>query len=193
MEFAIFICNFATVFINANSLIMEDNISIRLKHFLDSKGIPSTQFADLCGIPRPSFSQLLTGRNQKVSDAIINKIHKASPDLSIMWLMFGEGNMLVSQNVAVEAPVLDDAADSASNAEDFSMGVKNANENANLSALTKPESTINPTMIQQFEDNKKILELQLQIDKFLKNPRRVTQITVYYDDSTFETFVPSRQ
>lgn len=172
---------------------MEDNISIRLKHFLDSKGIPSTQFADLCGIPRPSFSQLLTGRNQKVSDAIINKIHKASPDLSIMWLMFGEGNMLVSQNVAVEAPVLDDAADSASNAEDFSMGVKNANENANLSALTKPESTINPTMIQQFEDNKKILELQLQIDKFLKNPRRVTQITVYYDDSTFETFVPSRQ
>ncbi len=110
-----------------------------------------------------------------------------------MWLMFGEGNMLVSQNVAVEAPVLDDAADSASNAEDFSMGVKNANENANLSALTKPESTINPTMIQQFEDNKKILELQLQIDKFLKNPRRVTQITVYYDDSTFETFVPSRQ
>lgn len=193
MEFAIFICNFATVFINANSPIMEDNIAVRLKLFLDSKGIPSTQGADLCGIPRPSFSQLLSGRNQKVSDAIIGKLHAAFPDLSIMWLMFGEGSMLHSENDDIHSSSDDEIENSSSTKEDFSRVGKNASENANLNALTMADSAINPTMIQQFEDNKKILELQLQIDKLVKNPRRVTQITVYYDDSTFETFIPSRQ
>ena len=36
----------------------------------------------------------------------------------------------------------------------------------------------------------KIKELQSQIETLRKNPRKVSHITVYYDDSTFETFFP---
>ena len=68
----------------------------RLKHYLDSRQISITQFADECGIPRPTGSQLLAGRNKKVSDEIISKIHSAYPDLNIVWLMFGEGNMVTN-------------------------------------------------------------------------------------------------
>ncbi len=63
----------------------------RLKFFLDQQGLTSSQFADACRIPRPTLSQLLTGRNKKVSDEIFAKIHDAYPQLSILWLMFGEG------------------------------------------------------------------------------------------------------
>ncbi|MCC8175910.1 MAG: helix-turn-helix domain-containing protein [Bacteroidales bacterium] len=63
----------------------------RLKFFLDQQGLTSSQFADACRIPRPTLSQLLTGRNKKVSDEIFAKIHEAYPQLSILWLMFGEG------------------------------------------------------------------------------------------------------
>ena len=66
----------------------------RLKFFLRSEDIAITQFADNCGIPRPSLSQLLNGRNKKVSDDFIRKIHSAYPSLSVLWLMFGEGDMI---------------------------------------------------------------------------------------------------
>lgn len=69
------------------------DIVSRLKIFIDSLQIGSTQFADQCGIPRPTISQILNGRNKKISDEIISKIHAAYPQLSILWLMFGEGIM----------------------------------------------------------------------------------------------------
>ena len=70
-----------------------DNVAIRLKGFIDSEGLSHSQFADKCGIPKPSLSQLLSGRNKKVSDVIIGQIHRAFPDLSVLWLLFGEGGM----------------------------------------------------------------------------------------------------
>lgn len=70
----------------------------RLKIFLEQNNIGVTQFADECKIPRPTASQLLAGRNKKVSDEIIGKIHSSYPSLSIVWLMFGEGDMSVGGN-----------------------------------------------------------------------------------------------
>lgn len=69
------------------------DIVSRLKLFLEQNGIANSQFADTCKIPRPTLSQLLNGRNKKVSNEIIAKIHAAYPRLSIMWLMFGDGEM----------------------------------------------------------------------------------------------------
>ncbi len=173
---------------------MEENFATRLKLFMDSIHVQSSQFADMCEIPRPSFSQLLSGRNQKVSDTLIKKIHSAYPDLSVMWLMFGEGPMLT----------IKDKKDSDDTNSDISEGseikkttVSTTNdqesaENSNLRALNQTQFTSQDKIYQQLEENKKILELQLQIEKMQKNPRRVSQITVYYDDSTFETFVPSK-
>ena len=168
---------------------------------MDSIHCPSTQFADMCEIPRPSFSQLLSGRNQKISDTLIRKIHQAYPDLSVMWLMFGEGPMLSGQNKPAEKAstgsenhsknfgTSDNAGEHPS--ENSDEGSKRSVER-NVSDLTSPQNAPNSNIYQQLEENKKILELQLQIEKMKKNPRRVAQITVYYDDSTFETFIPSK-
>ena len=70
----------------------------RLKLYMDKNGIAISQFADTCGIPRPTMSQLLSGRNKKVSDELISKIHNAYPALSVLWLMFGEGEMEADSN-----------------------------------------------------------------------------------------------
>lgn len=70
----------------------------RLKLYLNHRGISVTQFADECDIPRPTASQLLAGRNKKVSDEMIGKIHYTYPGLSISWLMFGEGEMLTNSD-----------------------------------------------------------------------------------------------
>lgn len=76
----------------------------RLKFYMDSKGIAISQFADSCGIPRPTMSQILNGRNKKVSDELIAKIHSSYPDLSVLWLMFGEGPMLSNANIEISEP-----------------------------------------------------------------------------------------
>lgn len=73
----------------------------RLKYFMESSRITISQFADTCGIPRPTMSQLMNGRNKRISDEIINKIHNGFPDLSILWLMFGEGQMETRRNIEI--------------------------------------------------------------------------------------------
>lgn len=70
------------------------DIVARLKEFINYSKIPVTQFADNARIPRPSLSQLLNGRNRKVSDEVITKIHSAYPQLNMMWFIFGEGEMI---------------------------------------------------------------------------------------------------
>lgn len=66
------------------------DIAARLRMFMATKGIASSQFADSADIPRPTLSQLLNGRNKKISNELIAKIHEAYPSLSVLWLMFGE-------------------------------------------------------------------------------------------------------
>lgn len=79
-------------------------IASRLKEYIDSMGIQTSQFADACGIPRPSLSQLLNGRNKKVSDKVIRQIHEAFPSLSVLWLLLGEGPMLNGENIQFSEP-----------------------------------------------------------------------------------------
>lgn len=76
----------------------------RLRHYMETSQLTISQFADRCGIPRPTMSQLMNGRNKRISDEIINKIHSAYPDLSVLWLMFGEGDMLTGENIKTSEP-----------------------------------------------------------------------------------------
>lgn len=181
----------------------DSNVAERLKTFIESKGLTYSQFADMCGIPRPSLSQLLTGRNKKISDILVGQIHNMFPELSIVWLLFGEGLMEVKNNNVdpqEESPKhnyfadslfsLDDNEDSESKKIIFSS---NGKDNLEISqgngVKKKPETSQNIDLLIQNLQNK-IKDLQSQIEILKKNPRKVAHITIYYDDSTFETFFP---
>lgn len=183
---------------------MEENIVTRLKLFIDTNGLTSSQFADMCGIARPTVSQILSGRNQKISDKLITQIHQAFPDLSIVWLMFGEGPVKNSGS-DVRLGQITYAIDPGQSADDIvqvdTPEIKSENSvYADNSTTRLPDSTLRglniaennpkPTKNQLFESDMRILDLQRQIDQMKQNPRKVIQITIYYDDSTFETFVP---
>lgn len=179
---------------------MEENFATRLKLFMDTIGVASSQFADSCEIPRPSFSQLLSGRNQKVSDVLIKKIHSVYPELSIIWLMFGEGSMLSGTtkrsndgNDANDAHHNDNPEKNTDDNGNNPTSGKQDCEYPNLGTLTTTQISHQSALQQRLEESNRIMELQMQIENLQKNPRKVTQITVYYDDSTFETFVPAKQ
>lgn len=169
---------------------MEESVAIRLKVFMDEMGLSNSQFADQCGIPRPSLSQLLTGRNKKISDVLVGQIHTAFPRLSVLWLLFGEGQML--------SPVGADDNDSDKEPNLFTQAFTNATKDTenskypNLRGLNDAPDTTKSAGNNANTIDFKTVELQHEIEKMRKNPRKVVQITVYYDDSTFETFYPGK-
>lgn len=235
-----------------------ETFASRLKHFIETQGMSSTQFADTCGIPRPSLSQILSGRNKKVSDILIGAIHSVFPNLNVVWLMFGEGTMFVRDNISdeplhknesdtnpltfnmdlpapnngrisdtepqpqnplptqhIEFDIMPDneggnafayisqetdsslAAGKTEGGDKMRLqnsvkpdGLSNVSTKSKENGLTTPQNRPSSRMNTEISADFKIADLQSQIDEMRKNLRRVTHITVYYDDSTFETFVP---
>ena len=76
----------------------------RIKAFMAHSGLSSSQLADTCEIPRPTMSQILNGRSKKISNDLIARLHANYPQLSVMWLMFGEGDMLDNSNIRISEP-----------------------------------------------------------------------------------------
>jgi len=182
---------------------MEENVAVRLKLFMDKIGMSNSEFADQCGIPRPTLSQLLSGRNKKVSDILVGQIHRRFPVLSIVWLLFGEGDMFLNSSRddvpdAENDHLLSDTSTFSDNLFDFSsqdwklspVG-QNRRENTEDNGLTYARDSASTRMnTREVEDLEKSA-LRHEIEKMKENPRKVVQITVYYDDSTFETFYPN--
>lgn len=181
---------------------MDTSLVDRLKEFIGSTSYNNSQFADRCSIPRPSLSQILTGRNKKVSNQILDQIHAAFPELSMMWLLFGEGDMLVSdpdkagRQIFLEDDIPEPYENARQNPEIQSSGSGNDNFSKE-NGLTSADFVGKSVDSQLAMSNLQIQELQSQIAKLnqklevaKQNPRKVIQITIYYDDSTFESFTP---
>lgn len=202
--------NFVAENLNSQIEMDLDNVAARLKKYIEFKNLTSSQFADLCGIPRPSLSQLLTGRNKKINDVTLSQIHSGCPDLSISWLLFGEGDMIPNGGSAKPTePTAKEASETesslfASYNSKSSVGSacqspeiptkdrEKAKEPKEIGLKSSPNShkTAVAQEIEHIQENAALLK---QIEKMRANPRKVTQITIYYDDSTFETFYPGRK
>lgn len=65
----------------------------RIALVLRAKNITPSQFAEELGVQRSGISHILNGRN-KPSLEFIQKLIKQYPDISMNWLMFGEGPMM---------------------------------------------------------------------------------------------------
>lgn len=188
----------------------------RLKQYLNSRGISITQFADECDIPRPSASQLLAGRNKKVSDEIIGKIHYTYPELSVSWLMFGEGDMVSGANIATSEPqntpqtsIIPEQQDdlqthtpaesglfSVNDSDSEKSGVTSSEEfyfgTDSFAFATNAEPSTSDTSAPQAEPEPK-QQATAAARPITVTPGKgkcVTGIVVYYSDSTYESFVP---
>ena len=180
------------------------DIVSRLKRYMEYLQIRSSEFADTTGIPRPTLSQLLNGRNKKISNDIISKIHDAFPNLNVMWLMFGDGEMETNSNFKISEAEIDrkheNSQDQIDDNELFS----------NLNLFTEEFRDLQSEKINQqkdmpersFEAPKSInpaptpsqpsffsaaQSVALQPDK----TKRVQSIMVFYSDNSFEIFKPA--
>ena len=198
----------------------DQNIAVRLKFLIDDLGISNSQFADECNISRPTLSQLVTGRNKKVSDVIISQIHTAYPNLSILWLLFGEGDMWSTSSnqenginskqpdeLEVGLPLLgiangeigtlDNSKSELSGENPFNISeIRTSTDGRREYSKEMPlNSSGNAIQSPQNKDVNSIIknaEFLSDLAKMKEKSRKVIQITIYYDDSTFESFYPGK-
>lgn len=172
------------------------DIVSRIKTFMNLSQITSSQFADTCNIPRPTISQILNGRNKKISDEIISKIHSSYPTLSMLWLMFGEGDMLINRNIEIsgeqnqlnQSESVQQSTDNnlftSSLDIDFNC-TENISEKLDIDFLDK-KTQAQPS-ISKNSNNTKQLSLSPDSSKTIVN------IMVFYSDNSFESFTPANR
>ena len=64
----------------------------RIKNWMESEGLKSSEFADNIGVNRATISHILSGRNKPSIDFFEKLLH-AYPSLSSNWLITGIGYM----------------------------------------------------------------------------------------------------
>ena len=71
---------------------------IRIKKWIENKGLKSSSFADKIGVNRATISHVLSGRNKPSID-FLDKMIRAFPDLNSNWIVSGDGLMYKSDGV----------------------------------------------------------------------------------------------
>lgn len=165
----------------------------RLTTFMETYGIGSTQFADACGIPRPTLSQILSGRNKKISDAVIAKIHSAYPSLSVLWLLFGEGPMESGPAARVQSSVQEPTPQVPAQPAPRNSFSVDQNENSDdMGGLFSGD-----TLFFGDEDSEK--ESTKTVNTGAEEPvltipadgsKSIVNIMVFYSDNSYQSFVP---
>ncbi len=175
------------------------DIVTRLKSFMTALNIANSQFADTCHIPRPTISQILNGRNKKISDELIGKIHDAYPQLSVMWLMFGEGDMLINSNIQISEPKIGDNV-SFDNAQSVADETIMGRFDFDSPVIEKqPDNLSMKNVVQKAEYRE---SAQVSVNKRVETPspmsisanpsKQVIEIRVFYNDNSYEIFVPQK-
>lgn len=142
----------------------------RIRQLMESNHMTQKVFAQYTGISEASLSGVFNGRT-KPSLSMVESIHERMPNVSVDWLMFGSGEMYTSQteSAPADAPTL------------FGADGQPADDTSEITTQPATEPVVSSGNVQQ----------QKTVVKFIDKPqRRITEIRIFYDDQTWETFVP---
>lgn len=144
----------------------------RIRLVMESQHMTQGTFANFIGMSPASLSSIFNGRTKPTLN-IIEAIKSKIPSISIDWLMFGTGTMFQDgtspSSMQQVEPVLDFGSTPSA-----------------PSAPTSPvhsEQSVASTL--KNTDN--------MIVKYVDKPqRKITEIRIFYDDQTWETFIPKK-
>ena len=138
-------------------------------------------FADFLQQSPATLSSIFNGRTRPTLN-IVDAIKMKIPNISIEWLLYGTGDMYISHPNNQEAPVSVESGGTVEPMLNFDSPV------SPRPAMSVPSSVSQQNMRgthQEYaHEEVRIIE---------KEPRKVTEIRVYYDDQTYETFVPAKK
>lgn len=162
----------------------------RIRQIMESQHMTQQVFADYIGVGAATLSSIFNGRTRPTLN-IVEAIKKKIPNISTDWLMFGSGDMFLP---APGDPVGVDKGDTGSPDDMFSVS---SSSSQMLLFDDSPSPTPQNVVTQHLQTNS-VRNTHPEINraevKFIDKPqRRVKEIRVFYDDQTWETFVPEKK
>lgn len=150
----------------------------RIRRIMEEQHMNQQVFANLIETSPATLSSIFTGRTKPTIN-IVEAIKKKLPSINTEWLLMGIGSMYIDDHSTPSAT--GDAAQQ-STQQPYEPVL-----NFDMPVAEHPNSSYSQGM-RNTPTEKPVQEMKI-IDK---EPRRVTEIRVYYDDQTYETFVPMK-
>ena len=160
------------------------DIKDRLRIIMEDKHMTQQVFADFLQQSPATLSSIFNGRTRPTLN-IIDSIKTKIPDISIEWLLYGTGDMYISHPDASDPGLLEGQNSAQESMINFDSPAPTVSQMPQNSVSTTPYSqSVKSTHPEIVREEIKIVD---------KMPRKVTEIRVYYDDQTYETFVPAKK
>lgn len=164
------------------------NMKDRIRQLMELKQMTQQSFAEYIEMSPASLSSIFNGRTKPTLN-IVEAIKKKFPDINIEWLMFGTGEMFTT-NTSHNATLNSNESKSNSNINFDEQDIKKSSDIFSDTA-THENNTLGGGSISSVRMTRP--EIAQEEVKFIdKHQRKITEIRVYFDDLTFETFVPSK-
>ena len=183
----------------------------RIKHIMEAQHLSQQSFAQLLGISPAQLCGIFKNRTKPTLN-IVDAIHQKFPQINLSWLLYGVEPMYVNSEVAQEASATgsDAAAHVSPEIEGLAFGFEDEHSGEGQNGVN--DISTSPT----FNNNKRTPSSQVTQDslfdslqmssvdstlksrtkevvKYVDKPqRKITEIRIFYDDQTWETFVPKK-
>lgn len=143
---------------------------------MDREKLTAGAFAESIGVAQATISHILGPRNKYPSTEVILRLHQRYNDINLEWLLTGKGQMSNSPDSSPESgfdyPLF--AENSVNSSEEAA-----SSENRKEIALDMPQNT-----------PKEIVKQEIIYKE--RPPRKITEIRIFFDDNTYETFKPEK-
>lgn len=153
-------------------------IKDRIRMIMEREKVPPRVFAETIGVQQSTLSHILNDRN-KPSLEVVMKVHQTYSYINLEWLLYGKGEMLAATDnpsttsTGEYQPSLFD--ENPVNSPKDSISLENRKEMALRNTENAPK------------------EIVKQEIRYIEKPaRKITEIRIFFDDNTYETFRPEK-
>lgn len=157
-------------------------------------------FAARLGISPASLSSIFTGRTNPTNNHV-SAIHRAFPEINVNWMMFGEGEMISPSAANQGAQTVETVAENGTlNTEEAPLRMSIEADRTPSLFDQEPTPTIQPhspvvrspyspqSSSAAQRNHPQVANIAMNVER---PPRKVKEIRVFFDDGTYESFVPS--
>lgn len=167
------------------------NMKDRIKQIMDTQHMTQQTFAAFIGISAPTLCSIFQGRTKPTLN-IVEAIKRKMPNVHTEWLIFGNGRMFEDEKVQNTSS---STLPNGGNGEQMlNFGDDDVTTIARISCVQPISQNLQTSRSQHAKQNIQSRQQSLQTDLVYQESERrcITEIRVFYDDQTWECFVPKK-
>lgn len=154
-------------------------IKDRIRIIMEREKVPPRVFAETIGVQQSTLSHILNDRN-KPSLEVVMKVHQTYNYVNLEWLLYGKGEMMATSVDSV----------SSTSSGDYQPSLFDENPLNSSQKTIVPENHKEMALGTVENATKEIVKQEI---RYIEKPaRKITEIRIFFDDNTYETFKPEK-